>query len=156
MSTDDVPARSIEAMLYPQLALPAQAEIQRVIRVRIQTGQNRVRTGPGTAQAARFIGGVIIGSQSAGRMSGCALPYIDSDLTLLHRRQRKTLAASCRPMLRRSTTWVISSPQAAHLQAGVTGGSFASWSIGSVDSNGGNVGAIMDYQMRRNREKRIP
>jgi hypothetical protein len=89
-------------------------------------------------------------------MSACTLPYIDSDLTLLHRRQRKTLAASCRPMLRRSTTWVMSCPQAAHLQAGITGGSFASWSIGSIDSTGGNAGAIMDCQLRRNREKRIP
>jgi hypothetical protein len=59
-------------------------------------------------------------------------------------------------MLRRSTTWVISSPQASHLQAGITGGGFASWSIGSIDSNGGNAGAIMNCQMRQNREKRIP
>ena len=124
MATDEVPPRSMKAMLYPQLAPPAQAEIQHD-RVRIQTGQNRGRTGAGTAPAARFIGVVIIGSQFGGRMGGCVLPYIASDLMLLHRRQRKTLAASCRPMLRRSTTWVISSPQASHLQAGITGGSFA-------------------------------
>ena len=75
---DEVPARSIEAMLYPQLALPAQAEIQRGIRVRIQTGQNRGQAGPGTAQAARFIGGVIIGSQFAGRINGYRLrPALD-------------------------------------------------------------------------------
>ena len=100
------------------------------------------------AGAARFHGEcdywVTVCRLDKRRCLDIALAYIDSDLTLLQRRQRKTLAAPCRPMLRRSTTWVISSPQASHLQGGNSGGSFERWSIGNIDSTTETL-AIMSH-----------
>jgi hypothetical protein len=63
-STYEFPARSMEAMLHPQLAPPAQAEIQHA-KGGIQSRRKRGRTRQGAASATQFRSGVVIGLQLA-------------------------------------------------------------------------------------------